>query len=110
MDGFQGKLRRSLQARLLLWLSLSLIVTALIAGGASFLIAFVEANQIQDDQLRQTARLVTRYDFSPDHQSMKSLREDLAEEDALISLQRLGAPRTLYEGKPSKYIPNLPDD
>ena len=110
MDGFQGKLKRSLQARLLLWLSLSLIVTALIAGGASFLIAFVEANQIQDDQLRQTARLVTRYDFSPDHQSMKSLREDLAEEDALISLQRLGAPRTLYEGKPSKYIPDLPDD
>lgn len=110
MDGFKRIIRYSLQARLSLWLSLGLIGTALVAGLLSFLIAFVEANRIQDDQLRQMAMLVNRYDFSPDTRALKYLREDLSEEEALISVQILGRTASTLERKAYKYLPELPVD
>ena len=113
MDGLKRKLKYSLQARLLLWLSLSAVVTALIAGSASFVIAFIEANRIQDDQLKQTAQLISRYGFSLESASrsdINALRHYLSEEEALISVQRLDAAPVFHRGKPNKYIPDLPSD
>ena len=58
MAGRQGRVRRSLQFRLSLWLSLTIILVAATAGLLSFSSAFDEAIELQDDQLRQTAALL----------------------------------------------------
>ncbi len=57
MDGFQGKLSRSLQFKLSAWLCSVIVIIAIAGGAYSFSTAFVEANEMQDDQLRQTAAL-----------------------------------------------------
>lgn len=110
MDGLKRLLKYSLQARLAMWLSLGLISTAFFAGLLSFFIAFVEANSIQDDQLKQMAMLVDRYDFSPDVHDLKYLKDGLEEDDALISLQILGKTTSRPELKTYKYFPDLPTD
>jgi two-component system OmpR family sensor kinase len=51
---------RSLQFRLSLWLSLTIVVVAVAAGFLSFANAFNEAIELQDDQLRQTAAWLQR--------------------------------------------------
>jgi two-component system, OmpR family, sensor kinase len=58
MDGVQGKLSASLQFRLSAGLSLAILAVAIIAGIASFVLAFNEAIELQDDQLRQIAAIV----------------------------------------------------
>lgn len=58
MDGFKRRLAASLQLRLSLWLSLAILGTALIAGAFSFLAAFREAYEFQDEVLRQVAALL----------------------------------------------------
>jgi two-component system OmpR family sensor kinase len=60
MDGRQGRMRRSIQFRLSLWLSLTIVLVAAAAGFLSFASAFYEAIELQDDQLRQTAALLQR--------------------------------------------------
>ena len=60
MDGFQIKTGRSLQFRLSAWLSLIILVVALAAGIFSFVSAYQEAIELQDDQLRQMAALINR--------------------------------------------------
>ena len=60
MAGRQGRVRQSLQFRLSLWLSLTIILVAATAGFLSFSSAFDEAIELQDDQLRQTAALLQR--------------------------------------------------
>ena len=57
MDGRKGNLADSLQFRLALWLGLTIIGLALVAGVASYMSAFQEANEFQDDVLRQIATL-----------------------------------------------------
>lgn len=51
----------SLQSKLSLWLSLTILLAALGAGLFSFINAFAEANELQDDQLRQVATLLEQY-------------------------------------------------
>lgn len=60
MDGFQDRVRESVRLRLSLWLSIAILVVALIAGGIAFMSAFGEANELQDDVLRQVASLFLR--------------------------------------------------
>ena len=60
MVGRQERVRQSLQFRLSLWLSLTVILVAATAGFLSFSSAFDEAIELQDDQLRQTAALLQR--------------------------------------------------
>ncbi len=57
MDGFQIKLNRSLQFKLSAWLFSVIVVIALAGSAFSFVSAFEEANELQDDQLRQVAAL-----------------------------------------------------
>lgn len=57
MDGFQTKLRQSLQYKLSAWLTLVILGMALAAGAFSFAAAFQEAIELQDDQLRQITLL-----------------------------------------------------
>lgn len=62
MDGLQGKLTNSLQLRLAAALSALVIALALGAGAFSFWTAFEEANELQDDQLRQMAALIDQHE------------------------------------------------
>lgn len=57
MDGFQRKLKESIQFRLSLWLSLAILAVALLAGVFAFISGFDEAHEFQDDMLRQVAAM-----------------------------------------------------
>lgn len=67
MDGFKRQLRESIQLRLSFWLSLAIIVVAIVAGVFSFATAFDEAHELQDDTLRQIAALFDRQSFPLTH-------------------------------------------
>jgi two-component system OmpR family sensor kinase len=58
MDGQQTKLTSSLQFRLGLSLTVVITIAALIAGSIGFHSAFADANELQDDQLREVAAMV----------------------------------------------------
>lgn len=58
MDGWQEHLKRSIQWRLAWGLSTAIVLMALLAGAVSFYTAFSEANEMQDDMLRQVAALL----------------------------------------------------
>ncbi len=58
MDGSDGKMSRSLQYRLSAWLSLVIVCVALAAGVFSFVSAYQEAIELQDNQLAQMAALI----------------------------------------------------
>ena len=62
MDGRKASLTNSLQFQLSAWLSGAVILLALGAGGYSFWSSFQEANELQDDQLRQMAALINQHD------------------------------------------------
>lgn len=66
MDGLKASLTQSLQFQLSAWLSGVVILLALGAGGYSFWSSFQEANELQDDQLRQVAALISRHDVRID--------------------------------------------
>nr|WP_293226091.1 ATP-binding protein [Ottowia sp.] len=57
MDGFQGRLNASLQRKLSLALLGTIAGVALVAGVLSFAAAYDEAQELQDDVLRQVATL-----------------------------------------------------
>jgi two-component system OmpR family sensor kinase len=58
MDGQQNKLISSLQFRLALSLTIVITIAALIAGSIGYRSAFADANELQDDQLREVAAMV----------------------------------------------------
>ncbi|MDB5869582.1 MAG: ATP-binding region, ATPase-like:Histidine kinase, region:Histidine kinase N-terminal [Polaromonas sp.] len=60
MDGFKKRLNESVQLKLSFSLSLAILVVALVAGIFSFVSAFDEAHELQDDVLRQIAALFDR--------------------------------------------------
>ena len=65
MDGQQGALVHSLRFRLSLWLSVTIVLIAAAAGTFSFLSSLEEAHRMQDNQLRQTAFLISQLDAVP---------------------------------------------
>lgn len=79
MDGFKMRIRQSLQLRLSASLSIAIMVVAISAGIFSFVSAYEEAIELQDEQLRQMAALIARQDSplkfakspkqGPDHDS-----------------------------------------
>ena len=60
MDGFKRRLNESVQFKLSFSLSLAIFVIAVMAGIFSFVSAFNEAHELQDDTLRQVAVLFDR--------------------------------------------------
>ena len=65
MDGIEGPVAYSLRFKLSLWLSVAIIAIAAAAGVLSFAEALDEAHDMQDNQLRQTAYLISRLDAVP---------------------------------------------
>lgn len=60
MDGLQKRLNESIQLKLSFSLSLVILVIAVVAGIFSFVSAFDEAHELQDNTLRQIAALFVR--------------------------------------------------
>lgn len=61
MDDFKIALNRSLQFKLSAWLFTVITVIALAGSALSFVFAFNEANDLQDDQLRQVVALFHKH-------------------------------------------------
>ena len=60
MDGLKKRLNDSVQFKLSLTLTLAILMVALVSGVFSFMSAFSEANELQDNVLRQMAWLMER--------------------------------------------------
>ncbi len=102
MDGGSQPINRSLQRRLFLWIAGIMIISSLAAGFASFYLAFHEAQELQDDQLRQVALLIHSSGVPPKNWADSSETDDDSEPDARIIVAELG------NSTPSPRIPALP--
>ena len=89
MDGFKRRLNESVQLKLSFTLSLAILLVAIVAGVFSFLSAFDEAHELQDDVLRQVAHLMDRQRLSPAHPTIDTHLKDVDEESRVI-VQRMG--------------------
>lgn len=88
MDGLKRRLNESVQLKLSFTLSLAILVVAIVAGIFSFLSAFDEAHELQDDVLRQVAQLMDRQRLSPATPTPDARPKDVDEESRVI-VQRL---------------------
>jgi two-component system OmpR family sensor kinase len=111
MDGFKNFLNESLQRKLSVTLSLAILGVALVAGVFSFLSAYHEAYELQDDVLRQVAELMDRQHVSPDVLAGRGSRE--GNEESRVTVQRLGdarqSPVRIDDGGPLPLPKSLPN-
>jgi two-component system OmpR family sensor kinase len=84
MDGFKRLLNASIQVKLSLTLSLAILVVAVVAGIFSFMAAFDEAHELQDDTLRQVAALFNRQHLQPERLADNKQVNDGDEESRII--------------------------
>jgi len=111
MDGFKASLTQSLQFQLSAWLSGAVILLALGTGGYSFWSSFQETNELQDDQLRQVAALISRHNVHVDGFA-EDAQDPTLEPDLHIVVQVLApAPTTGAAVHPAALLlpNNLPD-
>jgi two-component system OmpR family sensor kinase len=99
MDGFKKRLKSSIQLRLSIYLTMTILVIAVVAGFISFRSAFHEVTEFQDNQLRQVASLFNRHQvmspsLSPRH-GMGSLFNP--EDETRIMVQFLVDGRSRWE-------------
>jgi two-component system OmpR family sensor kinase len=91
MDGLKKRLNESVQLKLSFTLSLAILLVAIVAGIFSFLSAYDESHELQDDVLRQVAQLTDHQRLSPDEPTGDSFLKEVDEESRVI-VQRLRAP------------------
>ncbi len=103
MDGRKGQLGSSLQFRLSAWLALVIGGVALAAGVFSFSAAFREANELQDDQLRQIAAVVRRQRVPLTQAAGPSDASEL-DPESLVVLQVLAPPGQLAIAPPGPAV------
>ncbi len=84
MDGFKKRLNESVQFKLSFSLSLAILVIAVLAGSFSFVSAFNEAHELQDDMLRQVAALFDRQHLPLAHLGDDGRAKDSDEESRVI--------------------------
>lgn len=84
MDGFKKRLNESVQLKLSFSLSLAILVIAVVAGIFSFVSAFNEAHDLQDDMLRQVAALFERRHLPVAHPEEDGRVKDSDEESRVI--------------------------
>jgi two-component system, OmpR family, sensor kinase len=103
MDGFKGKLNHSIQFRLSFWISIIIIFMAVISVIISFFSALNEAEEIQDESLKQIARLIQK------NQTHLLLNDDFGHNPEIIiqpinvanqnhDLKHLNLPKNLSDG------------
>jgi two-component system OmpR family sensor kinase len=84
VDGFKKRLNESVQLKLSFSLSLAIFIVALVAGIFSFVSAFNEAHDLQDDMLRQVAALFERRHLPVAHPGEDGRVKDSDEETRVI--------------------------
>ncbi|MGF6965114.1 two-component system OmpR family sensor kinase [Paraburkholderia sp. WC7.3g] len=89
MDDFKRRLNESVQLKLSVALSVGILFVALVAGVFSFLSAFDEAHELQDDVLRQVAQLMDRQRLSPSPPDSGTRSKD-GDEESRVIVQHLG--------------------
>ncbi|RKT20460.1 two-component system OmpR family sensor kinase [Paraburkholderia sp. RAU2J] len=89
MDGLKRRLSQSVRIKLSFTLSLAILAVAIVAGVFSFLSAFDEAHELQDDALRQVAQLMDRQRLSPASPTTDARLKD-GDEESRVIVQRLG--------------------
>jgi len=111
MDGRQGKVTPSLQFRLSLWLSLLILGVAFCAGVFSLVSAFDEANDLQDDQLKQVAALIRHYHIpamrAPTQENVPGT--DTESQVVIQVFPARGATGADARGRAGSFPTNLPD-
>lgn len=112
MDGFKKRLNESLQFKISFSLSAAILVIALLAGIFSFLAAFQEANELQDNTLRQIAALFDRQALAP-HREDDHARPPTMDEETRVVVQHLtDGDHMRGKGDAKSVLPlpsNLPD-
>lgn len=93
MVSFQDKVKESLQLRLSVWLISVILIFAAAAGVTAFLSAFHDANEMQDDQLKQIASLVNS-DYLQTQTSELTNQVADADPESRIVIQILQSTRT----------------
>ena len=88
MDGFKRRLNESIQRKLSFSLSVAILVIGSLAGIFSFVSAFQEANELQDDTLRQVAALFDRQKLAP-HREQDHSQLPIADEETRVVVQHL---------------------
>lgn len=114
MDGFKQHLRDSVQLRLSVWLSLTILAIAVVAGIFSFVAAFDEANELQDDVLHQVAAVFDRYPFHEPVPQAEGQWRQSGNDESGVRVQFLTAPDlpSASEGDSRMILPlppSLPD-
>lgn len=89
MDGLKKRLNESVQLKLSLTISAAILVVAVVAGIFSFVSAFDEAIELQDDVLRQVATLMDRQHLSSEL-PRNGGRAKGSDEESRVIVQRLG--------------------
>lgn len=88
MDGLKGEVNQSLQFKLSIWLSGVILLVALAGGAFSFVTVYREANELQDDQLRQIAALVNQHNLPLPRARMQEA-EPVSDSDSRVIIQQL---------------------
>lgn len=89
MAGLKRRLNESVQLKLSASLMLAIVVVAIVAGIFSFITAFEEAQELQDDTLRQVASLLDRQHLAMAAQDAPPTRK-AGNEDSRVIVQPLG--------------------
>lgn len=108
MAGFKRRLNESIQLRLSAALMLTILVVAIVAGIFSFVTAFEEAHELQDDTLRQVAALFDRQRLALPARDARQTIDD-GDEESRVVVQPLGGDgRSVANEEGGAWLP-LPD-
>lgn len=111
MDGLKRGVTQSLQFKLSVWLAAVITGIALLAGVFSFASAFHDANELQDDQLRQIVVLADQHTLEITS-AKPPVSADGADPETRVILQVLQAPKlsaTIGNDAALPLPANLPD-
>jgi two-component system OmpR family sensor kinase len=84
LDGSKKQLNRSIQFWLSVYLSAAILLVAVVTGALSFVFAFDEAHELQDESLRQTASLIDHVPSADEIILVNGNRGSDADSDLLI--------------------------
>ncbi|MBU0785122.1 MAG: two-component sensor histidine kinase [Gammaproteobacteria bacterium] len=84
MDGSKKQLNKSIQFWLSVYLSAAILLVAVVTGALSFVFAFDEAHELQDESLRQTASLIDHVPSADEIILVNGNRGSDADSDLLI--------------------------
>lgn len=85
-------MRNSLRLRLSLWISSFILLAGLIAAGVSFALAYSDANEMQDNQLRQLAALASTGGVSG---APRDARNEDSDNETRLLIEEQGGPGML---------------